>query len=180
MKEKFLGLPVTWGDDRSITNQVIMQGYRTLYTNKVQAYTIVPTHFKQFIKQQIRWKKGWFVNSIKASKFMVKREPFVAFTYFFPLIAVTILTPFMAARAFIYTPIVKGSSATLYYVLGVLSVTFLIMIVYRFFARTNRYWPYLFFWSIINMVLLSYLLLDALATIQDRGWNTRAPATPNP
>jgi hyaluronan synthase len=175
LEESFLGLPVTWGDDRAITNQVIKQGYRTLYTDEVRAYTIVPNQFKQFIKQQIRWKKGWFVNSLKASRFIVKREPFVAFTYFFPLIAVTLLTPFMAARAFIYTPLVKGPSATMYYVLGVLCITFLIMIVYRFFARDNRYWPYLFFWALINMVLLSYLLLYALATIQDRGWNTRAP-----
>ncbi len=178
LEETFLGLPVTWGDDRAITNQVIKCGYRTLYTNEVQAYTIVPNNVKQFLKQQIRWKKGWFVNSIKASTFIIKREPFVAFTYFFPLIAVTILTPFMAARAFFYTPLVKGTSATAYYMIGVLCVTLLIMVIYRFVARENRYWPYLFVWACINMVLLSYLLFYALATIQDRRWNTRG-ALPN-
>ncbi len=173
LKETFLGLPVTWGDDRAITNQVIKNGYRTLYTNEVQAYTIVPNTIRQFLKQQIRWKKGWFVNSIKASQFIVKRDPFVAFTYFFPLIAVTLLTPFMALRAFFYTPIAHGPSATIYYMIGVLCVTMLIMVVYRFVARENRYWPYLFLWACINMMLLSYLLFYALATIQDRRWNTR-------
>jgi hyaluronan synthase len=140
----------------------------------------VPHTLRQFIKQQIRWKKGWFVNSIKASTFIVKRDPFVAFTYFFPLMLVTLLTPFMAARAFIYTPIMKGPSSTVYYVLGVLCVAMLIMVVYRYFARENKYWPYLFFWSIINMLLLSYLLFYALATIQDRGWNTRNVIRPSP
>jgi hyaluronan synthase len=176
LKETFLGLPVTWGDDRSITNQVLKRGYRTLYTDDVRAYTIVPNRFGQFLKQQIRWKKGWFVNSIKASGFIIRREPFVAFTYFFPLMFVTFLTPFMAARAFFYTPIVKGPSATVYYILGVLCITMLIMVVYRFVARENRYWPYLFVWASINMVLLSYLLFYALATIQDRRWNTRGAA----
>jgi hyaluronan synthase len=173
--EKFLGLPVTWGDDRAITNHVIRLGYRTLYTDRVQAYTIVPNTFRQFFKQQVRWKKGWFVNSISASKFILKREPFVAITYFFPLIVVTLLTPFMAARAFLYTPIVNGVSATLYYVLGVLCITFLTMLLYRFFSPNNKYWPYLFLWATINMLVLSYLLFYALLTIQDRGWNTRTP-----
>ncbi len=176
LTEKFLGRPVTWGDDRAITNQVIKRGFRTLYTDQAQAYTIVPNKLGQFLKQQVRWKKGWFVNSIFASRFIVKREPFVAFTYFFPLVAVTLLTPFMAARAFFYTPIVKGLGSTSYYILGVLCITLLIMLVYRFVARDNRYWPYLFVWAAINMVLLSYLLLYALVTIQDRGWNTRGAA----
>lgn len=173
LTETFWGLPVTWGDDRSITNRVIKQGYSTLYTDKARAYTIVPTNLRQFIKQQLRWKKGWFVNSIFASKFIVRREPFVAFTYFFPLMLVTFLTPFMAIRAFIYTPIVHGFEATIYYSLGVLLITLLIMTVYRFMSPENRYWPYLFLWSIINMLLLSYLLIIALCTIQNRGWGTR-------
>lgn len=177
LNETFLGRPITWGDDRAITNYVLKQNYRTLYTDDVQAYTIVPTTLRQFIKQQIRWKKGWFVNSIIASKFIVKRDPFVAFTYFFPLIIVTLMTPFMAARAFIYTPFVLGQGATIYYILGVLCVTLLMMVTYRFVARDNHYWPYLFFWSAINMVLLSYLLFVALLTIQDRGWNTRKIAS---
>jgi len=173
LEETFLGLPVTWGDDRAITNWVIKRGFKTVYTNKVQAYTIVPTKLRQFIKQQIRWKKGWFVNSIFASKFIVKREPFVAFTYFFPLMIVTFLTPFMAARAFFYTPIARSPDATLYYVLGVLLITTLIMIVYRFIARDNSYWPYLFVWATINTLILAYLLLFALITIQNRSWGTR-------
>lgn len=174
LRETFLGLPVTWGDDRAITNQVIKRGYRTLYTNEVQAYTIVPNNLKQFLKQQVRWKKGWFVNSLKASSFILKREPFVALTYFFPLIIVTLLTPFMAARAFFYTPFVKDATAPIYYMLGVLLITLLVITVYRFISRENRYWPYLFLWASINMVLLSYLLFYALITIQDRRWNTRA------
>jgi hyaluronan synthase len=173
LSETFLGKPVTWGDDRSLTNRVIKQGYDTMYSDRVTAYTLVPTTLKQFLKQQLRWKKGWFVNSLYASRFIVKRDPFVAFTYFFPLMFVTILAPFMAARAFIYTPFVHGYSTTIYYILGVLSIAALIAIVYRFFSRTNRYWPYVLLWAIFNMFILSYLLIVALATIQNRSWGTR-------
>ncbi len=173
LNEQFLGLPVTWGDDRGITNWVLRQGYQTIYTDQTQAYTIVPENLNIFIKQQLRWKKGWFVNSIFASKFVIKKDPFVAFTYFFPLMFVTLMTPFMATRAFIYTPIVMGTSAVAYYLIGVLLVASIITVFYRIVSRNNRYWPYLLIWAAINMLILSFLLFFALAGIQNRKWSTR-------
>jgi len=173
LKEKFLGLPVTWGDDRSLTNRIIALGYDTLYSNRVRAYTIVPNTLRQFIKQQIRWKKGWFVNSLFAARFIIKRDPFVAFSYFFPLMLVTFFTPIMAARAFIYTPIVHGFSSTFYYILGVLAIAALFLLLYRYYSKENPYYPYVFLWAILNMLVLSYMLFIALATIQNRGWSTR-------
>lgn len=172
LKEKFLGLPVTWGDDRALTNWVLRQGYRTIYTDRAKAFTIVPTTFKQFLKQQIRWKKGWFVNSVFASKFIHKEHPFVAYTYFFPLIFITLITPFMAIKALVYNPLVRQISP-FYYIAGVFLVTSIMTIYYRFVSRENKYWPYMFVWSGINMVFLSCLLFYSLATIQDRKWGTR-------
>jgi len=172
LNEMFLGLPVTWGDDRALTNWVLRRDYKTIYSDNVQAYTIVPTTFKQFLKQQIRWKKGWFVNSIFASRFIYKKQPFVSFTYFFPLIFVTLITPFMAIRALIYNPIVKGG-IPFFYIMGVFLISCVIVLYYRYVARDNKYWPYIFVWSVINMIILSFILFYALATIQNRKWGTR-------
>ncbi len=182
LTEQFLGLPVTWGDDRSLTNRVLELGYDTIYSSNVRAYTIVPNNLKQFIKQQIRWKKGWFVNSVFASKFVLKRDAFVALTYFFPLILVTLLTPFMAARAFLYTPFVHGSASMVFYILGVLAVATLFLIFYRFYGPENPYYMYIFLWAILNTLILSYMMFFALVTIQNRKWGTRgiAPINPTP
>ncbi len=170
--EKFLGLPTTWGDDRALTNRVLERGYLTIYTDEVQAFTICPSDLKTLFKQQVRWKKGWFVNSLRASRFIIKTNPFVAFTYFFPLIFVTTLAPFMATRALIYNPIVHHT-VPLYYCVGMLLVAFVITVYYRYVSRDNRYWPYLFLWGIFNMSILSFVLFYALATIQNRRWGTR-------
>lgn len=172
LHEKFLGLPVTWGDDRALTNWVLKRGFRTMYTDEARAFTICPDNMRQLLKQQVRWKKGWFVNSIFASKFIWKEQPFVAFTYFFPLILLTLLTPFMAAKAFLWNPLVRGISP-LYYVVGILLVASVITIYYRYVARENRYWPYVFVWSGLNMMVLSFVLFVALFSIQDRKWGTR-------
>lgn len=165
LKEEFLGKLVTWGDDRALTNWVIKLGYKTIYSDRAQAYTICPASLKQFVKQQIRWKKGWFVNSIFASKFMLKDHPFIALTYFFPLLFITLITPYMAIRALIINPIFLNTSPV-YYMTGVMLVSALIMMYYRYVNKSKKYWPYI-------IVLQSFILIYALITIQDRRWGTR-------
>jgi len=172
LNETFLGLPATWGDDRSLTNWVLKMGFKTIYSDEAQAYTICPNKWKTFFKQQVRWKKSWCVNSYFASKFIIKREPFVAFTYFFPLVFVTLITPFMAIRALFYNPIFRDIMPT-YYIFGVFSVACLETIYYRYLSRKNKYWPYIFVWALINMVFLSFILLYAMTRLKDRRWGTR-------
>lgn len=172
LNERFLGLPVTWGDDRALTNWVIRQGFRTMYTDEARAYTICPDNLRQLLRQQVRWKKGWFVNSIFASKFIWRHQPFVAFTYFFPLIILTLLTPFMASKALIYNPIFKGE-APYFYVFGIFLIAAIVTVYYRYLDRDNKYWPYVFAWSALNMTVLSFILIYALISIQNRKWGTR-------
>ncbi len=172
LNEKFLGLPVTWGDDRALTNWVIKQGHSTVYNDEAQAFTKCPEKFKTFVKQQIRWKKGWFVNSVFASKFVIRKHPFVAFSYFFPLFFVTLMTPIVATRALIYSPIVNGTSP-IYYIVGMFLVACTVTIYYKFTSKNNQYWPYIFAWATVNMTVLSFILFYALATIQNRKWGTR-------
>jgi hyaluronan synthase len=172
LNERFLGRPVTWGDDRALTNWVLRRGFRTIYTDRAQAYTICPQSLRQLLKQQIRWKKGWFVNSVFFVPFVLRRHPFVAFTYFIPLIFLTLATPFMAAKALVYQPLVEGVTPV-YYVLGVFMIALLMTLYYRHVRRGNAYWTYMFVWSAINMVVLSFILFYALFTIQNRKWGTR-------
>jgi len=170
--ETFLGLPVTWGDDRALTSRVLKMGYKTIYTDRLKAQTIIPEKFAQLVKQQVRWKKSWLVNAIYNSRFIWKTDPFVAFSYFFPLIAVTYLSPIMAARALFYLPIAHGTFPY-YHVAGVLLLAALFVAYYRMIAPENRYWPYYFPWAVFNLFFLSFLTVYALIRINDRGWGTR-------
>jgi hyaluronan synthase len=172
LQETFLGLPVTWGDDRSLTSRVLKSGFKTIYSDRVKAETIVPEKFRQLVKQQIRWKKSWFVNGIYNAKFIWKTHPFVAFSYFFPLLAVSFLSPIMAVRAILYLPLVHGVYP-IYHVVGLMLLAALFVAYYRFVAPENKYWAYLFPWSIFNLFFLSFLMFYALAKINDRGWGTR-------
>ena len=122
LSESFLGKPVTWGDDRALTSWLLKRGELTVYNKKAIAYTVVPDSWKTLFKQQLRWKKSWIINSIFTSRFIWKKQPFVAMFYYFPLVAISFLTPIMTFRALIYAPLTKGVMP-LYHILGVLLVS---------------------------------------------------------
>jgi len=172
LNETFLGQPVTWGDDRALTNWLIKTGHKTIYTDLAQAYTICPDNVRQFVKQQTRWKKSWIINAVFLAKFIIRKRPFLAITYFYPLLLVSLLTPFAAARAMIFNPALRGV-LPFYYLFGALLLTAIILVFYRFTARDNKHWPYLFAWSALNVVFMSFILFYAAATIQNRKWGTR-------
>jgi len=170
--ESFLGLPVTWGDDRALTSHLLKAGKKTVYTSDAIAYTIVPERWKILLRQQLRWKKSWIINSIFTSRFITKKQPFVAFFYYLPLVIISFLTPIMTFRALIFIPFTKGT-LPLYHIAGVLLITAIMVIYYKYLDAKNKYWPYLFLWSLVNLFVLSFVIVWAAVRIQDRGWGTR-------
>lgn len=172
LNEMFLGLPATWGDDRALTSWMLKQGHKAVYTDEAKAYTVVPEKFKQFIKQQVRWKKSFLVNSVFLSKFIFKRDAFVGLFYFLPLTVVTFLTPVMAFWALWWTPI-TSAILPIHYILGIMLICSFMAVYNQLLAPKNNYWPYLFLWYGLNAAVLCMLLFYSLATIQNRGWGTR-------
>ena len=170
--EKFLGTNVSFGDDRSLTNLILKQGKKTIYASNVQAYTIVPETLRQLIKQQLRWKKSWFINTSKAGRYVWKLDPFMAATYFYPLALITIVTPFMAIYGLLYYPLAH-LHLPVWFLGGTLLVTCLFMIMSALLSRDNRHWYYLVLWSLLNTFVLSMMLPYALLTIRNNKWGTR-------
>ena len=172
VEERFLGLPVTWGDDRSLTSWIIKGGGKTIFANKARAYTIVPEQVKKLLVQQLRWKKSWIVNFFLTVKFIVIKQPFVSFFYYLPLFVISILTPIMTFRALIYLPLFRGI-LPVFHITGIILLTGIIALYYRYLDKENKYWAYLFLWSFFNLFILSFMMVWAAIRIQDRGWGTR-------
>jgi hyaluronan synthase len=172
LNEQFLGLPVTWGDDRALTSRLMQSDWKTVYASQARAFTIVPDTMRKLLKQQLRWKKSWIINAIFTSRFIWKRQTFVSFFYYFPLVIISFLTPIMTFRALVFMPATYGI-LPLYHIAGVLLLTAVMVIYYKYLEAENKYWPYLFLWSVLNLFVLSFVIVWAAIRIQDRGWGTR-------
>lgn len=63
--QSFLGVPVMYGDDRRLTNYGLRQG-KVLFQDTAVAYTTVPERFGHYARQQARWNRSFFRESLWA------------------------------------------------------------------------------------------------------------------
>jgi len=169
LNQRFLGKACTYGDDRSLTNE-ILRDYRVLYDDEALATTIVPDTWHTYVRQQVRWKRSWIREFFFAGRFFWKKHPIAAISWY----AMTILplvAPFVMFAALIWLPITTGQSAT-FYVGGLLLVTLLWAVFY--WERTGRrHWWTAFAFTISYVLFFSWQSYYAIATLRRTTWGTR-------
>lgn len=55
VRQTVLGVPLHVGDDRVLTNELLRNGWRTVYQSTALVYTDAPSEWSTFWKQQLRW-----------------------------------------------------------------------------------------------------------------------------
>ncbi|KAK5828170.1 nucleotide-diphospho-sugar transferase [Linnemannia elongata] len=60
VKQSFLGVLCTYGDDRHLTNLVLREGYKVKFSHHAICYTDTPIKFIAWVTQQTRWSKSFF------------------------------------------------------------------------------------------------------------------------
>jgi len=63
LRQRFLGQVVTVGDDRHLTNLCLLSGKVVLAESSI-AHTAVPERFSHYLRQQVRWGRSFFRESI--------------------------------------------------------------------------------------------------------------------
>ena len=59
--QTFLGTKRTFSDDRSLTNLLLKEGWDTVYHPGAKSSTYVPEKLSEYVNQQTRWRKGFFI-----------------------------------------------------------------------------------------------------------------------
>ncbi|HZR15329.1 MAG TPA: glycosyltransferase family 2 protein [Acidimicrobiia bacterium] len=169
LNQTFLGEPSTYGDDRSLTN-FLLRDWRVLYAPDAHAYTVVPETMKKFLRQQMRWKKSWIRESIRACTFMWRKHPIVSSSFylgiFLPLIA-----PQIVLKSLVFDPYVQGT-LPYWYVGGILAMALLYGLYYRVYRR-ERLWYHGVLFALFYTAVLVWQFPLALATMRDSKWGTR-------
>jgi len=63
LNQTFLNKRATHSEDRHLTNLVLEKGYKVKFVEEALCYTETPENLKGFIKQQMRWKRGFITES---------------------------------------------------------------------------------------------------------------------
>ncbi len=171
LNQHFLGIQATFGDDRSLTNYLLRK-YRVIYAADAVATTIVPEHHKQFLKQQLRWKKSWFRETLIAATFMWKKHPFAAIAFYAQLLF-PIIAPLLILRLCLWLPIMETDLISpLLYLMGTVVIG-LMFSAYYLFWKADRYWIYGLYFTVYYLMFLVWQMPYAIATQRDNRWGTR-------
>jgi hyaluronan synthase len=171
LNQTFLGKTATFGDDRSLTNKILKE-YQVIYHAGAIVRTYVPNRWGIFLRQQLRWKKSWIREATITAPLMLKEPPLATLSYFLGLI-VTVMSPFIVLRVFLYAPLALGTVAWIPYYIAGLFLVFLLLGLAYFYHTRSRYWYYGLAFAVFYAWFFSLQTYYALLTVRRTHWGTR-------
>ncbi|WP_407269670.1 glycosyltransferase [Radiobacillus sp. PE A8.2] len=169
LDQKFLGQPATFGDDRSMTNY-ILETHRTAYQDSAICSTIVPSKMNVFLKQQMRWKRSWLRESLRAGSFIWRKEPFMSLFFYIGLL-VPIAAPIIVVHNLFWVPIVYGIFPSTF-LMGLLLMALLMSFAHLLFRR-SKLWVFGLVFCLFYELVLLWQMPVAWVTFWKSTWGTR-------
>lgn len=165
--QTFLGEKCTFGDDRHLTNRVLLKGKKVVYTEHAVGYTDTPSNWFQYFIQQTRWSKSYFreflfnMQSIHLHPMWMCYELLYNVIYFFLLM-------YWSIYILYFCSIYQQTIAVL-----VTLVVSLLKCVYGVIKTKDFSFFYFFLYSFVYFLTIIPAKIAALVTIWDTKWGTR-------
>lgn len=169
LNQTFLGQRATFGDDRSMTN-FILRDHHTVYQDTAVCHTIVPNKHSVFLRQQMRWKRSWLRESLIASRFMWRKEPFMALSFYMGVL-VPLIAPLIVLYNLVYIPLLHRVFPTTF-LLGLLMMA-LLMSMAQLLLRKSSTWAYGLWFCLYYEAVLLWQMPIAWFTFYKANWGTR-------
>lgn len=172
--QRFLGRPVTHGEDQALTNIVLRQGYHTVYQSTAVVQTLVPTNYRQLSKMFLRWDRSYIVEGFSFARFMFSRYrkgnrllpavTFIVSNLRFVLVAVAL----MELPSVFYGGISLAGRGLVALALGAIFSS-------AYYLRFERgfQWLYGVLYALYSFIFLQWILPWAIVTVRDERWGTR-------
>lgn len=161
---------ITYGEDRFLTRQIIKAGYQTTMTMDALCHTTAPHEFRNYIGQQLRWRRSTIVDYLGSASHFWRMHPLVALHYY-TVFAAILVYPVLLVSALLSGLIVPLAILHVLIVMG--------FGLYYTFKVKNR--PVeqrvsaLSFLPMAFVLPISYAILTPLAalTLGTKSWSTR-------
>ncbi len=170
--QTFFGAAATFGDDRALTNRVL-KDWRVVYAADAISHTAVPATLRQFLRQQLRWKRSWTRESLILSSFIWRKHP-VAAIQSYAGILISLVAPIVAIRALVWLPITGDRGIPVIYAVGIYTMALAYGLYYV--VRRPRYDPRWIYGVVFCLFYLAFLLWQtywAILTARSSEWGTR-------
>ncbi len=176
VSQTFLGVPVQFGDDRRMTQYALLSGRAVLQDTSV-AYTLVPERIGHFRRQQLRWNKSFFRESLwTLQHFGMRRWPF--WISYAELAIWLVFSVTLINAVYIRQPL-TGELLPWQYVFYGVALAYARNV--RYFGRQRASFRFQLatfalapLYTLLHVLLLTPLRIYALLTLRRGHWGTRA------
>ena len=159
-------------EDIALTSQTLVD-WKTAYVSSAKVYTEVPSNIQGFVKQQIRWKKGWTRTAFFLITFFWRKNPLISTVFYINTIS-SLSMPFMIPIVYLYAPFILQQYWVPIFSLAVIVLIGVVQGVdYKLRDSTSTAWKYKPLTNIFISFTLPWLLIPALLTFKKSQWLTR-------
>lgn len=159
-------------EDRILTAQSLVQ-WMAVYVASAVVYTDVPEKFRGFLRQQIRWKRGYLRAQFFVSSFFWHNNPLMVFIFYLEFMA-SLTMPLIIITVFIYEPFIRGEYIfTIFFFVAHLITGIIEALDSRFRNPKDTTWKYKPIMNILSSLVLSWLVIYSWLTLKTDKWGTR-------
>lgn len=160
-------------DDRVLTATAMEKRWRSTYVSTAIVYTDVPDNFRQFYKQQLRWKKGFIRTNVFVSTFFWRRHPIMAFLFYFEMLG-TFLNPILNIAVMIYeVAIVHEYWFPAFFILLLMWKAVVLGADYKLRDTASKTWKYKPVMVLLSTFFLTMMVFPAIWNLRKNKWGTR-------
>ncbi len=177
LSQTFMGRRVEAGDDRRLTNYCLLEG-RVVLQETALADTTVPERVGHYLRQQVRWNKSFFRESLWAIQNIPWGKPALTLSLLELASWLTLTT--LLVLALVVKPVETGRIALAAWLFFILASSYARSVRYLDLGIKHVGWAekigvYLIspLYGVLHVFLLLPLRLYSLATLSRGGWGTR-------
>lgn len=173
VNQRFLGAAATIGEDRALTNDVMRQGYDSVYQRGAMVLTLVPTTYRQLCRMFLRWNRSYIREEVRFARVLWKRPPLARLIAGCDMLITNLRYPVMLLTFVLFGALVVYDPLVLARVLVAVGAISLIYSLY--YLRSERSMSFLYgvVFEYFSFFCLFWLFPWALLTVRARGWLTR-------
>lgn len=174
--QTFLGVPVMYGDDRRLTNYALCDG-KVRFQDTAIAYTTVPERFRHYTRQQLRWNKSFFRETLWALRTF--RPWNRVWMLSFGELALWLCFTVSLLAVVVVIPAVTGGFPSAWYLAFVAAMAYARSVRYLGSQRMSllrQVGNYLLapLYGLLYLTVLMPIRIWALFSLRNPGWGTRS------
>jgi hyaluronan synthase len=173
MHQTFLGVRSDIGEDRSLTNYILEQGYDTVYQRSACVSTTVPTTYSQLCKMFLRWDRSYIREEFRFARIVWTRPWRWRLIALVDTMVTNLRFPVIYASLGLLLVGIAEDPETLLRILFVIGLMASLYTLYYLRSQRSLDFVYGIAYSYFAFFALTWIFPYAVLTVRARGWLTR-------